>query len=248
MNQTLKNKSALVTGGSRGIGAGIVKRLAAEGANVVFTYVSSPEKAETFARETAAATGAKVLAIKTDSADAAAVSAAVDYTVKELGSLDILVNSAGLVALGPIDKVTLEDFDRVMAVNVRGVFAAIKAAVPHMKEGGRIINIGSCNAERMPFEGGSIYAMSKSALTGLVKGISRDIGKRGITINNIQPGPIDTDANPASGPFAATMLGLMASPRYGTAAEVAAMVAYLAGPEAGYITGAGLMIDGGFTA
>jgi 3-oxoacyl-[acyl-carrier protein] reductase len=152
------------------------------------------------------------------------------------------------LAIAPVDQLKLADFDRTLAVNVRAVFVATQAAIKHMKEGGRIINIGSCNAERMPFGGGAAYAMSKSALVGLVKGLARDLGPRGITVNNIQPGPIDTDMNPAHGEFAEMLLKLMAVPRYGHVDEIAGMVAYLAGPEAGYITGASLTIDGGFTA
>src|SRR5262249_53131328 len=148
----------------------------------------------------------------------------------------------------PIEKLSLEDLDRTLAINVRAVFVATQATARHMKEGGRIINIGSCNAERIPFAGGAVYAMSKAALVGLTKGLARDLGLRGITINNIQPGPIDTDMNPAHGDFAETLKKLMALPRYGSAEEIAGMVAYLAGPEAGFVTGASLTIDGGFTA
>lgn len=248
MNKSLSNKRALVTGGSRGIGAAIVKRLAAEGAHVAFTYASSPGKADEVAKA-AQALGVKALAIQSDSADANAVVAAVETTVKELGGIDILVNSAGVIALGPIDGIKLSDFDRVVAINVRAVFVATQAAVKHMKEGGRIINIGSCNAERMPFAGGAVYAMSKSALLGLVQGVARDLGARGITINNVQPGPIDTDGNPDNTDFAKMLKNqVLAMPRYGKAEEVAGMVAYLAGPEAGYVTGASLTIDGGFIA
>lgn len=247
MTRRLENKRALVSGGSRGIGAAIVKRLASEGAHVALTYVSKPEQAG----ETAAAAralGVKAIAVQADSADAKAVRAAVDETVAELGGIDILVNNAGVAAMAPLDEFRLEDFDRTVAVNLRAVFVATQAAVKHMAPGGRVINIGSCNAERMPFVGGAVYAMSKAALVGLVKGLARDLGPRGITINNIQPGPVDTDMNPATGPFADTLLKLMAVPRYGSADEIAAMVAYLAGPEAAYVTGASLTIDGGFTA
>jgi 3-oxoacyl-[acyl-carrier protein] reductase len=248
MSHTLKHKRALITGGSRGIGAAIVKRLAGEGADVAFTYSSSPDKANETVKA-ALALGVEAIAIRADSADAGAVVAAVGRTVKELGGLDILVNSAGVLVLGPIDEFKLADFDRTIAVNVRAVFVATQAAVKHMKPGGRIINIGSCNAERMPFPGGAVYAMSKSALQGLVQGLARDLGVRGITINNVQPGPINTEMNPDKGEFAEMLKKqFMALPRYGTAEEVAAMVAYLAGPEAGYVTGASLTIDGGFNA
>ena len=247
MNLILHNKRALVTGGSRGIGAAIVKRLAREGAHVALTYVSKPDQAHETA-QAAQALGVRALAIQADSANAEAVGAAVERTAAELGGIDILVNNAGVASLAPIDAFSLHDFDRTFAVNVRAVFVATQAAVKHMKEGGRVINIGSCNAERMPFAGGAVYAMSKAALVGLVKGLARDLGPRGITINNIQPGPVDTDMNPATGEFAETLKKLMALPRYGTADEIAAMVAYLAGPEAGFVTGASLTIDGGFTA
>lgn len=247
MNPTLKNKRALVTGGSRGIGAAIVKRLARDGADVALTYVSKPDHANETVKA-AQALGVRALAIQADSADAAAVVAAVDRTVKELGGIDILVNNAGIAALAPIDEFKLADFDRSIAINVRAVFAATQAAVKHMKPGGRIINIGSCNAERMPFAGGAVYAMTKAALVGLVKGLARDLGPRGITVNNVAPGPVDTDMNPADGEFATVLKGFMAIPRYGTGDEIAAMVAYLASEEAGYVTGASLAIDGGFTA
>src|SRR6516164_335655 len=196
MNQILKNKCALVTGGSRGIGAAIVKRLAGEGANVALTYSKSPERAEEVVK-TARASGVRSLSIQADSADASAMVAAVEHAVSELGGIDILVNNAGIAVMGPLEDFELADFDRTLAVNVRAVFVATQAAVRHMKDGGRIINIGSCNAERMPFVGGAIYAMSKAALVGLVKGLARDLGPRGITVNNIQPGPVDTDLNPA---------------------------------------------------
>ncbi|PTR10640.1 3-oxoacyl-[acyl-carrier protein] reductase [Nitrosospira sp. Nsp5] len=196
----------------------------------------------------AQALGVRALAIQADSADAKAVVAAVERTVEELGGIDILVNNAGIALMAPIDDYRLEDFDRMLAVNLRAVFVATQAAVRHMKTGGRIINIGSCNADRMPFAGGAVYAMSKAALTGLVKGLARDLGPRGITINNVQPGPTDTDMNPAKGDFAEMLRKVMALPRYGSVDEIAAMVAYLAGPEAGFVTGASLAIDGGFTA
>lgn len=247
MSLSLQHKRALVTGGSRGIGAGIVNRLAREGADVALTYVSKPEQANETANA-AQALGVKALAIQADSGDAKAVLAAVERTANELGGIDILVNSAGVLAMAPIDDYRLEDFDRTVAVNLRAVFIATQAAVKHMKSGGRIINIGSCNAERMPFAGGAVYAMSKAALVGLVKGLARDLGPRGITINNVQPGPTDTDMNPAAGEFADALRKFMAVPHYGTTDDVAAMVAYLAGPEAGFVTGASLTIDGGFNA
>lgn len=247
MTQRLKGKRALVTGGSRGIGAAIVRRLALEGAHVALTYVSHPERADEMVRETQAL-GVKALAIQADSADADAVIAAVERTVSGLGGIDILVNNAGIAVMGLIDDYSLEDFDRILAVNVRAVFVATQAALKHMREGGRIINIGSCNAVRVPFDGAGVYAMSKAALVGLVKGLARDLGPRGITINNVLPGPVDTELNPAGGEFAKVLMPLMAVPRYATGDEIASMVAYLASPEAAFVTGAGLLIDGGFSA
>jgi 3-oxoacyl-[acyl-carrier protein] reductase len=247
MNRQLANKRALVTGGSRGIGAAIVRRLAREGADVAFTYVSRPDQAEEIVRA-AQGLGATALAIRADSADAGALVAAVEQTVKEFGGIDILVNSAGIGLIAPLDDFRLEDLDHTLAVNVRAAFVVIQAAVKNMQAGGRIITIGSCNAERMPFVGGAVYAMSKAALVGLVKGLARDLGPRGITINNVQPGPVDTDMNPASGEFAKKLLSVMALDRYGSVDEIAALVAWIAGPESGYMTGASVTIDGGFNA
>src|SRR5579863_1216911 len=204
MEKRLLNKRAFVTGGSRGIGAGIVKRLAAEGAHVAFTYSSSPGQADEVARA-AQSSGVKALAIKADSADATALTAAVEQGAAALGGIDILVNSAGIIAIGSVEGFKLADFDRLLAVNVRAAFVASQAALKHMKDGGRIINVGSCNAERMPFSGGAVYAMTKSALVGLVKGMARDLGARGITVNNIQPGPVNTEGNPDHGEFAEMM-------------------------------------------
>jgi 3-oxoacyl-[acyl-carrier protein] reductase len=225
MSKPLSGKRALVTGGSRGIGAAIVKRLARDGADVAFTYVTKPDQAEETAR-LARESGARSLAIQADSADADALTAAVDRTVAELGGLDILISNAGIAIMAPVDDFKLADLDRTLAVNLRSVLVAAQAAARHMKAGGRIITIGSCNADR----------------------IARDLGARAITVNNVQPGPVDTDMNPATGPFADALKSLMALPRYGQADEIASLVSYLAGPEASYITGASLMIDGGFTA
>ncbi|ARD13044.1 MULTISPECIES: 3-oxoacyl-ACP reductase family protein [Pseudomonas] len=243
----LAGKVALVQGGSRGIGAAIVQRLAKEGAAVAFTYVSSEVNALEI-QDSIVANGGRALAIRADSADEKAIRQAVQTTAETLGRLDILVNNAGILAIAPLNDFKMQDFDKTLAINVRSVFIASQEAARHMEEGGRIINIGSTNADRMPFAGGATYAMSKSALIGLTKGMARDLGPQGITVNNVQPGPVDTDMNPAQGEFAETLKALMALPRYGTSEEIASFVAYLAGPEAGYITGASLTIDGGFSA
>ena len=245
--KNLAGKVALVTGGSRGIGAAIVRRFARDGADVALTCVSRPDQAEA-TRKSAEDLGVRSLVIQADSADPAALEAAVNRTVSDLGRLDILVHNAGVALMAPVGDFSLEDFDRTVAVNLRAVFVATSAAVRHMGTGGRIITIGSCNAERMPFVGGAVYAMSKAGLVGLVKGMARDLGARGITVNNVQPGPVDTDMNPAASDFAASLRALMAIDRYGNPDEIAALVAYLAGPESGFVTGASFTIDGGFTA
>lgn len=245
----LTTKVAFIQGGSRGIGAAIAKRLARDGAAIALTYASSPDKAQEVINEITAA-GGRAIAIKADSADAAQLKAAIQQAADTYGKIDILVNNAGVLTLGNVAEaeISLEDIDRTLAVNVRSVIVASQAVVKHMDKGGRIITIGSTNSDRMPFQGGSVYAMSKSAIVGLTKGLARDLGPLGITVNNVQPGPIDTEMNPADSEFAESLLGLMASGRYGKVEEVAGFVSYLAGPEAAYITGASLLIDGGFSA
>jgi 3-oxoacyl-[acyl-carrier protein] reductase len=247
MDSKLNNQVAFINGGSRGIGAATARRLAREGARVAIGYQSSGIAAEALVEEIKAG-GGEAIAIRADAADADALTRAIDRAADHFGRLDILVNSAGVLRMGPVDSFALADLDETLAVNVRAVFVASKAAAAHMRDGGRIINISSTNADRMPFVGGAAYAMSKSALTGLAKGLARDLGPRGITVNNVQPGPIDTDMNPAEGDFAASLHQLMALPRHGHADEVAAMVAYLASSEAAFVTGADLLIDGGFAA
>jgi 3-oxoacyl-[acyl-carrier protein] reductase len=247
MTTALSGKVAFVTGGARGIGAAIVKRLARDAAAVAFTYKGSTAQARALAASIEAA-GGRALAIQADAGDATALTQAIDDAARHFGKIDILVNNAGVLLMGNIDSFSLADFDTTLAVNVRAVFVASKAVLPHMGQGGRIINIGSCNAERMPFPGGAAYAMSKSALQGLVQGMARDLGPRGITVNNVQPGPTNTDMNPESGDFAIALHGLMALQRHAQPDEIAGMVAYVASPDAAFVTGASLTIDGGFNA
>ncbi len=247
MTKKLADKVALITGGSRGIGAAIAKRLADEGASVAITYVNGKQKADEVVDAIKRA-GGNAIAIRADSAETEEIKNAVAETARVFGRLDVLVNNAGIVAVAPLDEFSLDDFDRMIAINIRGVFAATQEAARHMREGGRIITIGSVNADRMPFVGGSVYALTKAAVAGFTRGLARDLGPRGITVNTVQPGPTETDMNPSDGPFAETLKSLMALDRYAQADEIAGMVAYLAGPEAGFITGASLTIDGGFAA
>lgn len=244
---TLAGRVALVTGGSRGIGAGIARRLAREGADVAVTYVQAKEKAEETV-DAVTAEGRRALAILADSADPVAVVQAVERTVADLGRLDVLVNNAGVVTVAPVQDVTLDDVDKMYAVYVRAAVLATQAAVPHMASGGRVISIGSCLADRVPGPGWSLYAMSKAALVGLTKGLARDLGPRGITANVVQPGPIDTDMNPADGDHADDERALLALNHYGHVDDVAATVAHLAGPEGRFITGAAIDVDGGWAA
>ncbi|WP_433161967.1 SDR family NAD(P)-dependent oxidoreductase [Kribbella sp. CA-247076] len=246
MNE-LTDKLALVTGGSRGIGAATAITLAERGADVALTYNSSPDAAAKVVKEIETL-GRRAYALPVDSADASAVAEGVAQAAERLGGLDILVNNAGVGAIGPMGDFTLEDLDRVLAVNIRGVYAAAQAAVPRMADGGRLIHLGSCAAGRVTSPGMTLYAMSKAALVGLSKGLAREFGSRGITSNVVQPGPIDTDMNPADGPFAAAQIADLALDRFGTTTEVAAAIAYLAGPNAAYLTGTELTIDGGHTA
>ena len=240
----LEGKVALITGGSRGIGAATAKKLAEEGADVAFTYASSSERAAEVARAIEAK-GRRALPIAADNRDAAAVEAAVERTVATLGRLDILVNNAGIFVVGPVDKLTVADFDETVAVNVRAAFAASRAAAGHLGDGGRIISIGSNLAVRMPGEGLGLYAMSKAAVVGMSKALARDLGPRGITVNVVHPGSTDTEMNPAGGPGAREQIELMAIPRFGEPEDVAGLVAWIAGPEGRNVTGAEFTIDGG---
>jgi 3-oxoacyl-[acyl-carrier protein] reductase len=242
----LSGKVALVTGGSRSIGAAIVRRLAKDGAAVAFTYSASADRAAALVAEVDSA-GGKALAIKADSADAEAVKGAVAQTMEAFGGLDILVNNAGILLRGPVDDFALADFDRMFAVNVRAVFVAIQAALPHMQSGGRIISTGSVTADRSGFPGASVYSMTKGAVASMTRGLARDLGPRGITVNAIQPGPTATDMNSSEEGRALTK-PLMAIGRMGEDYEVASLVAYLAGPESSFITGSALTIDGGYLA
>ena len=244
---TLDGKAALVTGGSRGIGEAIALRLAEDSADVALTYHHQADRAANIV-ERIKALGRRALAIQADSADPEAVRAAVSGAAAEFGRLDIVVNNAGAGALGPVTELTLEDVDRVLDVNVRAPFLTAQAAVERLADGGRIINIGSCMAERVAFPGGSLYATSKTALIGLTKALARELGPRGITVNLIHPGPIDTDMNPADGESAAMQSGFTALGRYGLPSEVAATVAHLAGESGRYISGASIAVDGGFAA
>jgi 3-oxoacyl-[acyl-carrier protein] reductase len=243
----LSGKSALVTGASRGIGAAIAKRLAADGANVAITYARGAAAAAAVVKAIES-TGGKAIAIQADATDPKAVRAAVDQTVAAFGGLDILVNNAGTAIPKPFEDTTLEEMDQLIGLNLRGVFIATQAALKHLGEGGRIINIGSCVGERMMTPGLVAYSATKGAVKMFTQGLSREVGPRGITVNTVQPGPIDTDLNPAAGDWAEPQIANTALKRYGHVSEVAALVAFVAGPEAGYITGANLTVDGGTNA
>ncbi|MGB9418306.1 MAG: 3-oxoacyl-ACP reductase family protein [Acidobacteriaceae bacterium] len=243
----LAKKVALVTGGSRGIGAAIAKRLAADGASVAITYTKGADAAASVVKAIEAA-GGKAIAIQADAANPGTVTAAVEKTVATFGGLDVLVNNAGTAVPKPFEQTTLEEIDSMFNLNVRGVFVATQEALKHMKTGGRIITIGSCVGERMMTPGLVAYSATKGAVKMFTQGLSREVGGRGITVNNVQPGPIDTDLNPAAGDWAAPQKAATALNRYGTVDEVAALVAFVASPESAYITGANLTVDGGTNA
>jgi 3-oxoacyl-[acyl-carrier protein] reductase len=243
----LTGKVALVTGGSRGIGAAIAKRLAADGAHVAITYSKDAKAASSVVKAIQGA-GGKAIAIQADAVDAQAINNAVQKTAAAFGGIDVLVNNAGTAIPKTFEQTTLEELDRMFNINVRGTMVATQAALKHMKSGGRIIMIGSCVGERMMTPGLVPYSATKGAVKMFTQGLSREVGKRGITVNNVQPGPIDTDLNPAAGEWAAPQKANTALDRYGQADEVAALVAFVAGPEASYITGANLTVDGGTNA
>lgn len=242
----LQGKNVFISGGSRGIGAAIANKMAKVGANVAFTYAKSQEQANALVRELET-TGVKALAIQADAMEAKQVILAVQQAVATLGTINILVNNAAIFELKSITESTLEDYERIEKVNIKAVFAATMEAVKSMPAGGRIINIGSVNADLMPFTGGALYGMSKAAVQMMTKGWARDLGDRQITANVIQPGPIDTDMNPASGAFAETLTAMTAIKRYGKPEEIAELVAFLSSPQAANITGAAINIDGGLT-
>ena len=243
----LGGKVALITGGSRGIGAAIAKRLAADGASVAITYAKDASAASAVVKAIEGA-GGKAVAIQAEASDAKAVVSAVGKTVSTFGRLDVLVNNAGTAIPKAFEETTLEEMDRMFNINVRSVMVATQAALKHMKSGGRIITIGSCVGERMVTPGLVAYSATKGAVKMFTQGLSREVGSRGITVNNIQPGPIDTDLNPAAGDWAAPQKAATALGRYGTVDEVAALVAFVAGPDSAYITGANLTVDGGTNA
>jgi 3-oxoacyl-[acyl-carrier protein] reductase len=247
MTKKLEGKVALITGGSRGIGAAIAKRLAADGANVAITYTKGADAAASVVKEIERA-GGKAIAFQADSTDAAAINAAVEKAAAAFGRIDVLVNNAGTAIPKRFEDTTLEELDHMIDLNIRGTFVATQAALKHMKNGGRIIMIGSCVGERMMTPGLVPYSATKGAGKMFSPALTRAVGGRGITVNNVQPGPIDTDLNPAAGDWAAPQKANTALDRYGSADEVAALVAFVAGPEAAYITGANLTVDGGTNA
>lgn len=241
----LKDKIALVTGGSRGMGAAIVKQLAQEGASVVFTYVNGKEKAQALVDELTGE-GLNVSAVKADNAVEGEITSALTQTIEKFGQLDILVNNAGVYGGKPMEEHTLDDYRFVMDINVKAVFEAAIFAVQKLEKGGRFITIGSNMADRVVASQGTLYSMSKSALSGLTRGLARDLGLKGITVNLVQPGPVNTDMNPADGSHADHLRSLMAIPKYGDPQQIAEVVAYLASPSASYTTGSIMTIDGGF--
>jgi 3-oxoacyl-[acyl-carrier protein] reductase len=240
-------KVALVTGASRGIGAAIAKRLAADGLTVAITYSKGADAAGSVVKAIEEA-GGKAIAIQADAADAQAVKAAVEKTVATFGGLDVLVNNAGTAIPKAFEETTLEEMDYMINLNFRAIMVTTQAALKHMNNGGRIIMIGSCVGERMMTPGLVAYSATKGAVKMFTQGLSREVGSRGITVNNIQPGPIDTDLNPAAGDWAAPQKANTALNRYGHVDEVAALVAFVAGPQSSYITGANLTVDGGTNA
>jgi 3-oxoacyl-[acyl-carrier protein] reductase len=241
----LADRRAFVTGGSRGIGAGIVRRLAADGAAVGFTYRETTDAANDLEQEIIGS-GGQALAVQADSADPEALRAAISKAVGRFGGLEVLVNNAGTSHMAPIEEFPMAEYDRLLAVNVRAIFVAIQAALPHLGAGGRIISIGSVLADRAPISGISVYALTKAAVAGLTRNLARELGPRGITVNTIQPDPVATDANPDSGEFADTVRSLTAVGHYGQPHDIADAVAFLARVEARFVTGTAWNVDGGY--
>jgi len=246
-SQPLAGKVALVTGASRSIGASIAKRLAADGARVAITYLSSADKAREVVSAIDAA-GGRALAIQADAGDPAAVRAAVNETFKVFGDISILVNNAGISLGGPIEEITFADYERILAINVTGVFVATQESVRFMKPGSRIIHIGSCMTRYVPIVGGTLYTLTKSAIAGFSRALARDLGPKGITVNIVHPGPTDTDMNPDGGPLSEMIRSATALGRYGCPEEIASVVAFLARAESSFVSGAEIIADGGFTA
>jgi 3-oxoacyl-[acyl-carrier protein] reductase len=241
----LADRRALVTGGSRGIGAGIVRRLAADGAAVAFTYREAKGPANDLEQEIIGS-GGMAWAVQADSADPEALRSAISGTVGRFGGLEVLVNNAGTSHVVPIEEFPMAEYDRLLAVNVRAIFVAIQAASPHLGAGGRIINIGSVMADRIPISGIGVYSLTKAAVAGLTRGLARELGPRGITVNTVQPGPVETDANPDAGEFADAMRSLIAVGHYGKPHDIADAVAFLARTDARFVTGTTWNVDGGF--
>jgi 3-oxoacyl-[acyl-carrier protein] reductase len=247
ISPNLHGKVALVTGGSRSIGAAIARRLAADGATVAITYHASPEKADALVAAIMSS-GGRAIAVQADAGDPAADRDAVNRVAEQFGSIDILVNNAGISVLGAPTEIAFADFERILAVNVTGVFVATQEALRHMGQGGRIIHIGSSMVQYAAFPTASAYTLTKGAVAGFSKGLVRDLGPKGITVNTVHPGPTDSDMNPADGAVADFVRPGIAMGRYGEGADIAAAVAWLASAEASFVTGAELLVDGGFTA